>query len=104
MEILGRVRLVDEDGDAFVWTLHNSKVFTVSSFYDALVGRRFVDFLRKAIWCSGASRKVTFFAWTTTWGAILTLDYLQKGVCLWLIDVACVGKRSQSTTFLFTAR
>ena len=85
MDLLGflyGLHLGQADNDALVWDCPRAKgIFTVSSFYGALVEDKCVvdgSFVYpwKSVWVSGTPSKVSFFVWTASLGRILTIDNL----------------------------
>ncbi|XP_028052432.1 uncharacterized protein LOC114256937 [Camellia sinensis] len=70
------------NNDALVWDCPRAKgIFTVSSFYGALVADKCVVdgtfvYPWKNVWVSGTPSKVAFFVWTASLGRILTIDNL----------------------------
>ena len=50
--------------------------FTVRNAYNLLVSSSVSRFLVKQIWMAFVPSKVSFLAWETAWGKVLTLDKL----------------------------
>ena len=64
--------------DKWRWKGQGKGRFTVSSFYQSLVGRGDTTFPWKGIWVNRVPRKVCFFTWAAARGAILTIDNLMR--------------------------
>jgi hypothetical protein len=67
-----------EGGDGLRWRLTGNGIFNIRSYYLALRDNHPVTFPWKAIWGVHAPRRVAFFAWTASWGRILTADNLMR--------------------------
>jgi hypothetical protein len=67
-----------EGGDGLRWSLKGNGVFDIRSFYLALSGKQPVTFPWNAIWGVHAPTRVSFFAWSASWGRILTTDNLMR--------------------------
>ena len=65
-----------EGGDGLRWRLKGNEFFDIRSFYSALRHSHPVIFPWKAIWGVHAPKRVSFFAWSASWGRILTADNL----------------------------
>uniref|UniRef100_A0A5B7BYU4 Reverse transcriptase zinc-binding domain-containing protein n=1 Tax=Davidia involucrata TaxID=16924 RepID=A0A5B7BYU4_DAVIN len=98
MDTLEGMRFEPGQADSLVWPSRPSKIFSVRSYYEALVRGEGAEFPWRAVWCSGVPRKVSFFAWSAAWGAILTIDNLQKRdflmanrCCLCKVEMETVG-------------
>uniref|UniRef100_A0A2N9GID8 OBG-type G domain-containing protein n=1 Tax=Fagus sylvatica TaxID=28930 RepID=A0A2N9GID8_FAGSY len=82
-----------EGGDGLRWRLTSNGIFTIRSYYLALRDNHSVTFPWKAIWGVHAPRRVAFFAWTASWGRILTADNLMRrgyqlaGWCWGVLDL-----------------
>ena len=64
--------------DGFRWKLTGNGVFDIRSLYSVLRGSPLVTFPWKAIWGVHVLRRVSFFAWSATWGRILIADNLMR--------------------------
>ncbi|XP_028061851.1 uncharacterized protein LOC114265286 [Camellia sinensis] len=94
------------DNDALVWDCPRAKgIFTVSSFYGALVEDKCVvdgTFIYpwKSVWVSGMPSKVAFFVWTVSLGRILTIDNLIRRGHI-LVNWCCLcGQAAESVDHL----
>ena len=67
-----------EGVDGLRWRLTGNGIFNIQSYYLALKDNHPVTFPWKAIWGVHAPRRVDFFAWSTSWGRILTADNLMR--------------------------
>ena len=69
-----------EGGGLLSWKLTRSGVFDVRSYYNFLcfVQPSLRAFPWKSIWGLKVPKRVSFFLWTATWDAILTIDNLVK--------------------------
>ena len=66
MEVPKGRKIAEDREDSVEWIWGADKVFSFNLYYKELVGK-------------GANR-VPFFAWSVSWGGILSMDNLQKGV------------------------
>lgn len=77
MGFLYGVQVGGEGEDCMVWRLNGAKgIFSVSSFYRALVESVGGLFPWRSIWLAGVPSKVAFFAWMAVLDRILTIDNL----------------------------
>ena len=65
-------------GDGLRWRLKGNGVFDIRSFYSALRHKQPMTFPWKAIWGVHALKRVSFFAWSASWGKIITADNLMR--------------------------
>jgi hypothetical protein len=70
--------------------------FEVRTFYNVLIPHDSTPFPWRYIWRSKAHLRVTFLAWSTTLGKILTLDNLRKRHII-VVDWYCLCKKSGET-------
>ena len=70
--------VVEEREDEMFWEVTNSRSFSVKSLYSILEEVRVGPFPSSIVWNAWVPPKVSFFAWETTWGKVLTLDQLQR--------------------------
>ncbi|XP_028127279.1 uncharacterized protein LOC114323799 [Camellia sinensis] len=101
------LHLGQADNDALVWDCPRAKgIFTVSSFYGALVEDKCVFhgtlvYLWKSVWVPGTPSKVAFFVWTASLGRILTIDNLIRRGHI-LVNWCCLcGQVAESIDHLF---
>lgn len=73
--------------DKMSFQLTGDGVFSECSYYKVIWGSTIVFFPWKSIWRVKASRQVSLFVWTTTWGRILTHDnhFKQGNYCSGLV-------------------
>ena len=64
--------------DRVRWRESKDGMFLVKALYKALEMESTRCFPMKIIWNSSVQLKVSFFAWESTWGKVLTLDQVQK--------------------------
>jgi hypothetical protein len=86
-----------EGGDGLRWRLKGNEIFDIRSFYTALRHSHPVLFPWKAIWGVHAPRRVFFFAWSASWGRILTADNLMRRG-YHLAGWCCMCRRDGETT------
>uniref|UniRef100_A0A2N9GIF8 Reverse transcriptase zinc-binding domain-containing protein n=1 Tax=Fagus sylvatica TaxID=28930 RepID=A0A2N9GIF8_FAGSY len=92
-ELLHAHTAFKEGGDGLRWRLKSNGVFDIRSYYLALRDNQPVTFPWKAIWGVHAPRRVAFFAWSASWGRILTTDILMRrgyqlaGWCWGVLDL-----------------
>jgi hypothetical protein len=77
-ELLHAHTAFKEGGNGLRWRLKSNGAFDIRSFYLALRDNQPVTFPWKAIWGVHAPRRVAFFAWSASWGRILTTDILMR--------------------------
>lgn len=80
LQTLFHIHLSDSN-DKLIWQHTKSGNFLVKSLYKTLVGNNLQEqtkFLPNIIWKSGATPRISFFAWEAANGRILTLDNLMK--------------------------
>ena len=69
----GKSVIVDVE-DRVRWRESKDSMFLVKVLYKALEMESTTCFPMKIIWNSSVQLKVSFFAWESTWGKVLTLD------------------------------
>ena len=69
----GKSVIVDVE-DRVRWRESKDSMFLVKVLYKALEMESTRCFPMKIIWNSSVQLKVSFFAWESTWGKVLTLD------------------------------
>ncbi|RVW82544.1 hypothetical protein CK203_047064 [Vitis vinifera] len=68
--------------DSVLWSKGRRAHFRVKEAYNLLVRSEDTGFPSRSIWVTRVPTKVCFFAWEATWGRVLTLDRLQRGLQL----------------------